>query len=415
MKKSLVLLLLCFGIAWGQNGVIPDHLALKVSEAPASGFTLLQNHFHKYVDEGVLAGTSMLVSRGDQTYRDIYGMQNRETGQLMTENTIFRLASMTKPIVSVAVMVLVEEGLLRLDDPAENFIPAFKKLRVYESEDNWVNPKSALTIKQLLSHTGGIASGFHNSPAGRICAKSMQEKKPESLADIVDVLSEVPLAFHPGDGWAYSYSTDVLAYIIEQVSGKPIDQFLKERILDPLKMKDTGFQVPEDKLWRFASLYKKGEDGELEAIDRPATSPYADGTYFPRGNGGLTSTIGDYYRFAQMLLNGGELDGIRILKKKSIGLMTTNVLSQQHLPLKVAGNEMPGHGFGLGFGVLVSNPPFGSEGDYFWPGAAFTYFFVNPDEGIIGLFMTQVSDMTKMHLIGEFHGLASGVFLPGSD
>lgn len=417
MKKSLVLLLLllCFGIAWGQNGTLFVGKVSNESSLSAPGFPVLQEHFHKYVDNGTLAGVSMLVSKGDQIAWDFYGMQNIETDKPMAKNTIFRLASMTKPIVSVAVMILVEEGKLHLDDKVEQFIPTFKKLRVYESEDNWVKPQSAVTIRQLLSHTGGLTSGFDSSPAGKLSNKLFKEKRPASLKDIVEIHSEIPLAFHPGKGWAYSYSTDVLAYIVEQISGEPIDRFLAKRIFEPLKMKDTGFYVPKEKMDRFASLYAKGDDGKLAAIDKPENSPYTDGTYFPRGNGGLTSTMMDYYQFAKMLLNGGTHEGVRILKKETVELMTTNLLPPEHLPIKLAGNEIPGYGFGLGFGVLVGDPPFGSNGDYFWPGAAFTYFFINPEEEIIGLFMTQLSDMTKMHLIGEFHGLASRVFLSGSD
>lgn len=411
MKQSLGLLfILCFGIAWGQHGVLYIDKVSSESEITAPGFNLLQEHFHKYVDEGILAGTSMLVSSGDQVLWDHYGMQNIESKQPMAKSTIFRLASMTKPIVSVAVMILVEEGKLELDDKVAQFIPAFKKLKVYQSENNWVKPQSAITIRHLLSHTGGLTSGFDKSPAGRISNEIFKKKKPATLKDIVDLHTETPLAFHPGQGWAYSYSTDVLAYIIEQVSGESIDHFLAKRIFEPLKMKDTGFQVPAEKMDRFATLYAKGDEGKLVAIDRPEDSPYTNGAYFPRGNGGLTSTISDYYRFAKMLLNGGSFGDVRILKKETIELMTTNLLPPEHLPIKLAGNEIPGYGFGLGFGVLVENPPYGSEGDYFWPGAAFTYFFVNPEEEFIGLFMTQLADMSRMHLIGEFHGLASETF-----
>lgn len=412
MKKLLVLLLLlCFGKAWGQNGVLYVDDVASEGEVPASGFVLLQQHFHKYVDDRVLSGTSMLVSKGEQVRWDFYGMQNMETGTPMAKNTIFRLASMTKPIVSVAVMILVEEGKLSLDDEVPRFIPAFKKLRVYQSENKRVKPKSPITIRHLLSHTGGISSGFDPSPAGQICSATMREQKPESLEAIIEALAETPLAFHPGEGWTYSYSTDVLAYIVEQVSGQPIDQFLNKRIFEPLKMKDTGFQVPAEKRHRFASLYAKGDEGQLKAIDTPADSPYTNGTYFPRGNGGLTSTITDYYRFAKMLLNGGTFGDVRILKKETVDLMTANQLPKSLLPISIAGNDLPGQGFGLGVGVLTEDPPFGSKGDYYWPGAAFTYFFVNPKEDLVGIFMTQLSDMSKMHLIWEFHELAGKVFV----
>ena len=411
MKKSLVLFcLLSFILAWGQNRSL--YVNQMADEIPGAGFSALKNHFHNYVDSGTLAGVSMLVSRGDKVSWDYYGMQNIEDGTPMSGNTIFRLASMTKPIVSVAVMTLVEEGKLQLDDEVQQFIPAFKKLQVYQPDKHFIKPKSSITIRHLLSHTGGLTSGFDPSPAGKICRQTMHQQRPGSLHAIIETLAEIPLAFHPGEGWAYSYSTDILAYIVEQVSGVPIEKYLSRKIFEPLEMDDTGFQVPKYKVDRLATLYATGDDGKLVAADTPEDSPYTNGTYFPRGNGGLTSTIMDYYRFARMLLNGGAYRDVRILKEETIELMATNLLPADQLPINVGGNALPGQGFGLGFGVLLNNPPFGTEGDYFWPGAAFTYFFISPETDMIGVFMTQLSDMRKMHLIGEFHGLASQALDP---
>ncbi len=414
MKKSLVLLLPLFflwgiTLSWGQK-VVPSVGVKGQTENQPPSFAHLTSHFHKYVDDGVLAGTVMLLGQGDLIYMDRYGMQNIEKSRPMEYNTIFRLASMTKPITSVAVMMLVEEGKLRLDDPVEKFIPAFKKLQVFKAENETVKPNRPVTVRHLLSHTGGITSGFDPSPAGQFCAKKMKEADPESLEELVSTLAETPLAFHPGEGWAYSYSTDILAYIVEQVSGVPIDQFFQKKIFNPLGMNDTGFQVPDEKLDRFASLYATGNDGQLVLADAPKGSPYTDGTYFPRGNGGLTSTPLDYFRFAKMLQNGGEYKGGRLLKKETVEMMTHNILPSEQLPIGVGGKKFPGQGFGLGFGVLVGEPPFGSEGDFYWPGAAFTYFFVNPNTGTIAVFMTQLSDMSKMNIIWEFHDLASKVF-----
>lgn len=414
MKKSPDLLfllhfLLGASISWGQ-AAFSSVETYQQTENPPPGFAQLTSHFHQYVDEGGLAGTVMIIGKGDSVLMDKYGMQNIEEGRPMDFNTIFRLASMTKPITSVAIMMLVENGKLRLEDPVVKYVPAFKKLRVYISENELEKPKRPITIQHLLSHTGGITSGFDPSPAGQLCEKKMKEKKPRSLTELVEALAETPLSFHPGEGWAYSYSTDVLAYIIEQVSGMSVDQFFQKNIFDPLGMHDTGFQVPEDKIDRFASLYSTSKDGQLVLADDPKNSPYTNGSYFPRGNGGLTSTPTDYFRFAQMLLNGGEFLGKRLLKKETIEMMTKNVLPKEYVPIAVGGNEMPGHGFGLGFGVLVDDPPFGTSGDFFWPGAVFTYFYVSPHNGTVAVFMTQLFDLSKMHLIGEFHGLADRVF-----
>ncbi len=416
MKISSVLLFVCYlfigGIAWGQNDASSvEFFNEPVGDAPS--FYQLQSHFHKYVDDGVLAGTVMLMAKNDQIYMDKYGMQNIEESIPMSFETIFRLASMTKPITSTAVMMLVEEGRLQLDDPVGKYIPAFKKAKVYKAENKTEKLDTPITIRHLMSHTGGITSGFDPSPAGQLCAKKMKEKGPKNLEELVIALTETPLAFQPGEGWAYSYSTDVLAYVVEQVSGQPIDEFFQERIFDPLKMEDTGFQVSTEKVDRFSVLYATGKDGKLEVADAPGTSPFTNGTYFPRGNGGLTSTAGDYFRFAQMLLNKGSYDGVQILQPASVELMTQNHLPNHLKSISIGGKSFEGQAFGLGLGVLVDNPPFGSAGDFYWPGAAFTYFFVNPDNGTVAVFMTQLSDMTKMNLIWEFHDLASKVFEEG--
>ncbi|MCB0642576.1 MAG: beta-lactamase family protein [Phaeodactylibacter sp.] len=380
------------------------------SSTPAERFAAVQQHFHQYVDEGLLAGTSILLSQGDQVFRDVYGVKDLETQQPIDAATIFRLASMTKPITSVAVLMLMEQGKLRLDDPVEKYIPAFRKIKVYESEHKKVRPESTPTIGQLLSHTGGVSSGLDASPAGRLCAEAIAQAEPKNLEELVDVLAHSPLAFQPGKGWAYSYSTDLLAYIVEQVSGQPIERFFQEQIFEPLGMTQTAFQVSEEDLAHFATLYGYNEQGQLKVIDQPQHSPYTDGRYFPRGNGGLTSTIGDYQRFAQMLANAGELNGRRLLQAETVRLMRQNHLPTELLPIRINGPPMPGWGFGLGVGVLTDASPIGHPGEYFWPGAAFTYFFINPKTRAVGIFMTQLSDLSKMNILFEFHQLAGAVF-----
>ena len=199
MKKSLVLFcLLCFGIAWGQNGTL--YIKPVNDVTPAPGFIALQNHFHKYVDEGVLAGTSMMVEKGNQINWDVYGMQDIEQGIPMAKNTIFRLASMTKPIVSVALMTLVEDGTINLDDEVSQFIPAFKKVKVYRSEQSYEKLDAPITIRHLLSHTGGISSGFDPSPAGKLCQQIIRDAKPASLQELVEALTQAPLSSQPGEG-----------------------------------------------------------------------------------------------------------------------------------------------------------------------------------------------------------------------
>ncbi|MCB0633415.1 MAG: beta-lactamase family protein, partial [Lewinella sp.] len=295
-------------------------------QAPTAGFETgfehLQKHFNHYVDEGIFAGTAILLSQDGNVYTDTYGNQDIADQERMTVTTLVRLASMTKPITSVAVLMLMEDGKLHLDDPVYQYIPAFKDARVYRTETEWDAVKTPITIRHLLTHTGGITSGFDPSPAGQLWERKLRERHPKNLEELVMAIAELPLAFQPGEGWAYSYSTDILAYLVEQVSGKSFDQFLSERIFIPLKMNDTGFQVPTEKMDRFSTLYKTGPDQELLAADIPESSAYSNGNNFPRGNGGLVSSISDYHLFAQMLLHGGELNGVRLLKKKTVALMT---------------------------------------------------------------------------------------------
>lgn len=377
----------------------------------AAAFATLENRFHHYVDEGVFAGVAMTLSRGDESFTDCYGLQNRETETRVRPNTIFRIASMTKPITSVAILMLVEANQLKLDDPVSRFIPAFGQSRVYRAENQTAALLTPLTIRHLLTHTGGISSGFDPSPAGKVLAAVLRERRPATLEELVLALADCPLAFQPGTSWVYSYSTDILAYIVEQVSGMPIERFFSEKIFGPLQMEDTAFQVPSDKVGRFATLYATAEGGSLQAADLPETSPYVRGGYYPRGNGGLISTIIDYHRFARMLLQGGELEGVRLLAPESVQLMTRNHLPAELLPIAVAGDTMEGQGFGLGVGIMLEDTPFGAAGDYFWPGATYTYFFVSPELQLIGIFMAQLSDMNRRGVLDEFHDLATSPFL----
>ncbi len=384
-------------------GVIP----CRGQHAPA--FSMLQSYFHQKVDEGQLAGTVMLLAKNGKTWVDAYGMQNIEENVAMQSNTLFRLASMTKPIVSVAVMTLVEEGKMTLEDPVDRYIPDFQKVRV-AGLDTMAPLERSLTIRDLLTHTGGITSEFDPSPAGAACRKTFREHRPASLAELVGMVTELPLAHQPGEGWTYSLSTDVLAYIVEIVSGKPIAVFLKEKLFNPLKMGDTGFEVSADKVNRLASVYGADDQGKLQLKEAPANSPCVNGKNFPRGNGGLVSTAGDYLRFCTMLLNKGELDGVRILKPETVQEMMRNQLPPDMAPL-TKGLPAICYGFGYGFGVQTEKVVAGSPGDCLWPGAYMTYFFIDPGHNGIGIFMTQVTDFSKMPFLVAFHSLASKAIL----
>mgnify|MGYP003887711317 FL=1 len=213
------------------------------------------------------------------------------------------------------------------------------------------------------------------------------------------------MAFQPGKGWAYGYSNDLLAAVLEQVTQQSIEQYLAENLLRPLEMDQTRFQVADKNL--FTTVYATKTEGGLEAIETAATSRYTNGKNFGRGNGGLVSTAGDYLNFCRMLLQNGEYKGKRILKATSIELMRKNAIPKEYLPFQVAGNKMLGQGYGFGFGVVGEQSPFGTVGDFYWPGALYTYFFISPENSAIGIFMTQLHDRNRMGMIWDFHSLAT--------
>ncbi len=360
----------------------------------------------RYVDTGKLAGTLTLVARkGEVVHRSALGLMDRERGKPMTEDTIFRIYSMTKPITSVAFMMLVEEGLVALDDPVHRFIPAWRDLGVFVAGIPGAfqtrRTSAPMRMVDLLRHTSGLTYGFQQrtnvDAAYRKLGIGTLEASPLSLDDAVEALATVPLEFSPGEAWNYSVSTDILGYLVGKISGMPFERFVKARILDPLGMTDTDFQVPPEKADRFAACYAFDAKGKVVLQDDPAKSKYLAPPVFVSGGGGLVGTAADYLKFCQMLLDGGVADGQHFLSPKTIELMTLN-----HLPggkelmdlsrslFSEAGNE--GLGFGLGFAVVMDRAKTltpGSVGEYFWGGAASTAFWIDPVEELIVLFMTQ--------------------------
>lgn len=365
-----------------------------------------------YVDRHGYAGMStMLARRGKVVHFEQVGCQDRETQTPMTADTIFRIYSMTKPIVCTAFMTLYEEGRFQLFDPVAKFIPAFEKLRVLEGSKETgyreVPLNRPVTILDLLTHTSGLTYSFlEDSPVSKMYLDSQLAHADISLAVWMDQLSQFPLALQPGTRWHYSVGIDVIAGLIEIISGEKLQHFLQERLFMPLGMMDTGFSVSEEKLPRLATMYglldvatstvttieQAAMQGYNERIDLEMTHPATNTTSFARGGYGLFSTIGDYMRFAQMLLNRGQLDGVRILAPKIIDLMHTNHLPKSMLPWEVGGTRSLGYGFGLGSRVLLnvaeSMMP-GSVGEFGWSGAANTHYWVDPQEEVIGILMTQ--------------------------
>jgi len=383
-----------------------------------AGFDRIDEHLkRRYIDAGRFPGTQVLVyRRGKVVHSAVQGFADVERKAPMKDDTIFRIYSMTKPLTSVAFMMLVEEGRVALDEPVHKYIPEWKKLGVFQAgvAPAFLTraPSRPMLIIDLLRHTSGLTYGFQqrsNVDAAYREKKIGEVDKAGTLQSMIEDLAKIPLEFSPGEAWNYSVSTDVIGYLIGKISGKPFEQFLKERILDPLGMTDTDFFVPAEKAHRFAACYSadpKGgmtfhatdRAGSLTLQDDPTKSSFLSPPSFISGGGGLCSTTADYLTFCRALLNGGELGGVRLIGPKTLALMTSN-----HLP---GGCDLPaisrslfseatynGIGFGLGFSVTM-NPTLtmipGSAGEYSWGGAATTSFWIDPAEELIAIFMTQV-------------------------
>jgi len=344
------------------------------------------------VDKKQIAGAVVLVARrGKIAFLEPFGKLDLKSGKPMRPDAIFRFYSMTKPITSVAALMLVEAGTLKLDDPVGNYLPELQNLRVYAGKDQTVAPKRPVTIRDLMRHTSGFTYGMPNgSPVDRLYIKNKIDEG--TLPDMIRTLGTLPLQDQPGARFNYSYSTDVLGRVIEVVSGQPLDKFFFERILGPLDMRDTGFTIADENLERFATAYARGGKRGLRVIDAPATSRYRKPPKLLSGGGGLVSTARDYCRFCQMLLNGGELDGARLLRPETVAQMTSNQLPPEALPIKLGGFPVPGHGFGLGVMVRLEGKPAPTrlDGEYSWSGAASTYFWIAPKPQVIVIILQQI-------------------------
>lgn len=361
----------------------------------------------RYIDENKVPGMITMVARnGKIIHIEKYGIM--DTDRPMEFNTIFRIASMTKPITSVAVMILYEEGYFQLDDPISKFIPEFNNLKVFASKDSEgvhvVDQIRPMTIMDLLTHTSGLTYGlgFGNTPVDSMYAAA--KLNSGSLKEMIQKLAKIPLLYQPGNKWNYSYSADVLGYLVEVVSGKPLDVFMRERIFVPLKMADTDFYVPKEKINRCAAVFGKSDSKDIRVILKPDTNKISQPPKFLSGGGGLFSTSADYMNFTQMLLNKGEYNGIRILGSKTVELMTTNHIADDMLP--IADQFLPGLGFGLGFYVLIDQSKIlGSPGEFGWSGIYNTFFWIDPSEQIICLLMTQFSPFLAYPIHREFRVL----------
>ena len=394
---------------------LPTAAADDVGMSPAR-LERLERVMQAYVDRREVAGAVSLVARrGKVVHFSTFGSRDAEAGAPMTHDTIFRIASMTKPIASVALMMLYEEGHFQLRDPIAKWLPEYADMRVagpatYQevgrARFQTVQASQAITVQHLLTHTAGLPNTYRGITKPDFDAIAPQREPGDTLADFVTRLSALPLNFHPGERWEYGRATDVVGRLVEVISGMPFDRFLQERIFAPLDMVDTHFYLPADKPDRFAALYKPADGDGLALTEAPtADSRFVrePHSYFS-GAGGLLSTARDYFRFQQMMLNGGRLDGVRILGRKTVELMTLNHIGDHGIWL-----VGPGYGFGLGYAVVqdpgVAAMPY-SPGSYFWWGAFNTTFWVDPQEDLIGVLLIQLRPYTHLNIRQDLATLA---------
>ena len=351
------------------------------------------------------AGIVTLVSRrGKTAFLDVAGLADVARGTPMRDDTIFRIYSMTKPLTSVAIMMLYEQGRFQLDDPISRFIPAFAESRVMtggsRGKMETVPAARPITFRDLLTHTSGLTYGFMDATpvdAHYRAHKIDFQTEDTSLKELVEKAARLPLLAHPGTRWNYSIATDVLGYLVEVISGERFERFLKARVLDPLGLADTDFFVPEAKHGRLAANYAPDGKGGLQLIDDPAQSPYRRPRNVNSGGGGLVSTIADYERFCRFMLRKGELDGVRLLGRKTVELMTSNHLRGDMADMgtpRFSEATYEGVGFGLGFSVMIDPAKaqiLGTPGEYAWGGAASTAFWIDPGEEMFVVFLTQLT------------------------
>jgi len=360
----------------------------------------------RYLDSGRFPGTQLLVyRRGKLVHSAVQGLADVERKVPVRDDTIYCIYSMTKPITAVAFMMLVEEGRIALDEPVHKYIPEWKDLGVFVggTAPNFLTrpPARPMQIVDLLRHTSGLTYAFQqrsNVDAAYRAAKIGEVEPSGTLDSMIQGLANIPLEFSPGEAWNYSVSTDVLGYLIGRISNQPFEQFLKERIFDPLGMSDTGFHVPAEKAHRFAARYSNDPPGKMKLYDDPAKSNYLAPPTLYSGGGGLCSTASDYLTFCRTLLSGGELGGVRLLGPKTLKLMASNHLpGGAYLPVlsrsMFSESTLDGVGFGLGFAVTMDPARTllpGSAGEYYWGGMASTAFWIDPAEELITIFMTQL-------------------------
>lgn len=386
--------------------------------------TRIDSTLKNFIDSGKTAAVSALVfEKGKEVYYNAFGYADREAKTLMDRNTIVRIFSMTKPVTGVALMTLYDKGAFQLDDPLSKHLPEFANMKVFVGTDAKGTPilepaKRPITIRDITRHTAGFAAA-DTSVLGKMVQAGDAMNRENTLDEVPKRLAALPLQFHPGDQWAYGPSVDVQARLVEKLSGKPFDQYIKETILDPLQMNHTRYIVPAGELQQFAAVYNRNDSGILNrASDEEANSFNTKDWPLKPGGWGLTSTLDDYMKFAQMLVHKGKLGDIQILKPETVELMATNQLSDtitKRMWLPSKGSV----GFGIDFAVRTSPPQTKEEnhgivGEFFWDGAASTLFWVDPKNELTAVLFTQLRPFDKVKLHKRFRDAIYGEYEPGS-
>ena len=423
MKKVIITSLsMVLGLVWGTVCAETPHSGLQMATPESVGMSSarlkrIDEVMQRYIDADLVAGTVTIVARkGKVVHFNNLGLKDVAANEEMTTDTIFRMASMTKPIASAALMMLYEQGLFQLNDPISNWLPEFSDMVVQVDPNNigrgrYEPAKRAITFQHVLTHT----AGFQNSYRGDVGAYGavMAVQSGETLEPWTKRLATLPLRYHPGERWEYSAATSVVGRLVEVISGLSLDEYFKRHIFQPLDMSDTHFYLPESKLNRFASQYAPDVDNgnKITLADAgDANSRYFSGPRnFFSGAGGLVSTAADYMRFQQMMLNGGELDGVRLLGRKTVELMFKNHTGD--LPLWLAG---PGRGFGLGYSVILDSAVANTtdtEGSVYWGGAFCTIFWVDPEEDLVAIMLAQLRPYTHINIRADFHNVVNGAIV----
>ncbi|MEI8646954.1 serine hydrolase [Paraglaciecola sp. Hal342] len=413
MNKTNQLLLACAASALLAQSALADIRTTNPKKVGMSQARLerIEPAMQAFVDEQKLAGTLTLVARkGKVVHVEGVGYRDREAKAPMSEDTIFRIYSMTKPITAVAALTLWEQGKFQMNDPVSKYLPELANLKVYAGMDgeNMVleDTSKVMTIKQLFTHTAGFSYGFTQSPVDKLYQQSALFSGQIKRQDLLKEVAKLPLNHQPGSKWNYSIGTDIIGILVERLSGQTLGAYFEQHIFEPLEMDDTGFYVPEDKQDRLAQIYVINQQGQTVPMENEPLGDYLSAPEIESGGGGLVSTIEDYYIFTQMLLNGGEYQGKRILGRKTVEYMRTNHLPTSLIPFEPTST---GEGYGLAMSVTVDEQganTMGSAGDYGWAGAASTYFRIDPKEQMIVISMTQLMPSSYFSYNKDFKNIA---------